>query len=391
MPPTPIPEPAAKAVVNTATMNVRSGPGTNYPITGRATRGTTFDITGRNAAGDWWQVCCVNSQNGWVVGRLVNISGNTSGVEVVSDVAPPPAPTAAPTRSRADATAGHQAGATPTSPPAATIFSQAGAELRDADDTNFNVVTFWGRLGRTAEVPITGGYRLRVSAPTGTIDAPFGSFWENAYSGYGSAEFRYNAKVELPRTAGSYRAVVIDGSGKEVSDPISGNLNDRTHDVILAGCAVRRWHGGTVVWATGHGRSGVTGTAMAVDHTLPTAVADPRGLERLHRLVREPLTRRWILAGLILAGLFLRLLQLDFQPLWWDEGYSVWFATHDLTTMALLTAQDIHPPLYYALLHGWIGLLGASPVALRLFSVVVSLPAIPLAYLVVRSCRARQR
>ena len=128
---------------------------------------------------------------------------------------------------------------------------------------------------------------------------------------------------------------------------------------------------------------------MAVDHTLPTAVADPRGLERLHRLVREPLTRRWILAGLILAGLFLRLLQLDFQPLWWDEGYSVWFATHDLTTMALLTAQDIHPPLYYALLHGWIGLLGPSPVVLRLFSVVVSLPAIPLAYLVVRSCRAR--
>ena len=235
VPPTPIPEPAAKAVVNTATMNVRSGPGTNYPITGRVTRGTTFDITGRNAAGDWWQVCCVNSQNGWVVGRLDNISGNTSGVEVVSDVAPPPAPTAAPTRAavptRPPAT---RPAPPPTSPPAATIFSQAGAELRDADDTNFNVVTFWGRLGRTAEVPITGGYRLRVSAPTGTIDAPFGSFWENAYSGYGSAEFRYNAKVELPRTAGSYRAVVIDGSGKEVSDPISGNLNDRTHDVILS-------------------------------------------------------------------------------------------------------------------------------------------------------------
>lgn len=83
--------------------------------------------------------------------------------------------------------------------------------------------------------------------------------------------------------------------------------------------------------------------------------------------------------------MFLRLLQLDFQPLWWDEGYSVWFATHTLVGMAALTAQDIHPPLYYALLHGWIQLLGPSPVALRLFSVVASLPAIPLAYLAVRS------
>ena len=38
--------------------------------------------------------------------------------------------------------------------------------------------------------------------------------------------------------------------------------------------------------------------------------------------------------------------------------------------MAALTAQDIHPPLYYALLHGWIGLFGAGPVGLRLLSVL---------------------
>lgn len=233
--PTPTPEPAAKAVVNTNTMNVRSGPGTNYPIVGRVPRGTTFDITGRNAAGDWWQVCCVNNQNGWVVGRLVNVSGNTGGVEVVGDVAPPPAPTAAPTRAVVPTRPRPTSAPTspPAPPPAAGIFSQAGAESRDADDTNFNLVTFWGRLGRATEPPATGGYRLRVSAPTGTSEASFGNVWEIAYSGYGSAEFRYNAKIELPRTAGAYRAVVIDGSGQEVSDPITGNLNDRTHDVIM--------------------------------------------------------------------------------------------------------------------------------------------------------------
>ena len=52
--------------------------------------------------------------------------------------------------------------------------------------------------------------------------------------------------------------------------------------------------------------------------------------------------------------------------------------------MAALTAQDIHPPLYYALLHGWAALLGTGPTALRLLSVVVGVLTIPLLYLVAR-------
>ena len=87
---------------------------------------------------------------------------------------------------------------------------------------------------------------------------------------------------------------------------------------------------------------------------------------------------------LIFLGLGLRLARLSFQPLWWDEGYSVWFATHPLTQMAALTAQDIHPPLYYALLHGWAAPLGTSPAALRLLSVAVGVLTIPLLYLVAR-------
>ncbi len=92
--------------------------------------------------------------------------------------------------------------------------------------------------------------------------------------------------------------------------------------------------------------------------------------------------RRYLLglAACVLLGLALRLVQLDFQPLWWDEGYSVWFATHPPAQMAALTAEDIHPPLYYALLHGWIGLLGARPVSLRLVSVLCGVLAIPAIY-----------
>ncbi|MGB8648976.1 MAG: glycosyltransferase family 39 protein, partial [Anaerolineae bacterium] len=80
----------------------------------------------------------------------------------------------------------------------------------------------------------------------------------------------------------------------------------------------------------------------------------------------------------------LRLIRLDFQPLWWDEGYSVFFATRDFLTMLARTAVDIHPPLYYALLQLWIPLFGKSDIALRLFSVLIGLAAIPLLYLLGR-------
>ena len=87
---------------------------------------------------------------------------------------------------------------------------------------------------------------------------------------------------------------------------------------------------------------------------------------------------------LMLIGLLLRAARLDFQPLWWDEGYSVWFATHPLAQMAALTARDIHPPLYYALLHLWIALWGPGPLALRSLSILFGMLTIPMAYLVGR-------
>jgi hypothetical protein len=58
-----------------------------------------------------------------------------------------------------------------------------------------------------------------------------------------------------------------------------------------------------------------------------------------------PDRRLWWLVGLLAAaGGGLRSLRLDWQPLWWDEGYSVYFATEPLARMLALTARDIHPP-----------------------------------------------
>lgn len=83
------------------------------------------------------------------------------------------------------------------------------------------------------------------------------------------------------------------------------------------------------------------------------------------------------LLGLLLAAGLVRGWRLAWQPLWWDEGYSVYFATEPLARMLRLTAQDIHPPLYYALLRGWLLLWGnAGPLALRSLSLLIGLLAV---------------
>ena len=99
--------------------------------------------------------------------------------------------------------------------------------------------------------------------------------------------------------------------------------------------------------------------------------------------------RRWgiphlVLWMLILLALGLRLARLAFQPLWWDEGWSLYFATTDLGAMLELTSVDIHPPLYYLLLHAWIGLFGSSVISVRLLSVLIGTATVPLLFAVGR-------
>ena len=87
-----------------------------------------------------------------------------------------------------------------------------------------------------------------------------------------------------------------------------------------------------------------------------------------------------VLSLLSLLALGLRLIRLSYQPLWWDEGWSLYFATTGIRNMLELTAVDIHPPLYYLLLHFWIRLFGPGVVSVRLLSVLVGTATVPLLY-----------
>ncbi|MFQ5611354.1 MAG: glycosyltransferase family 39 protein [Anaerolineae bacterium] len=83
---------------------------------------------------------------------------------------------------------------------------------------------------------------------------------------------------------------------------------------------------------------------------------------------------------LTLVGFALRVHRLDFQPLWGDEGWSFHFAALPAPELLASTAIDIHPPLYYLLLKGWLALAGNGPAPARLFSVLSGTLLIPLMY-----------
>ncbi len=97
------------------------------------------------------------------------------------------------------------------------------------------------------------------------------------------------------------------------------------------------------------------------------------------------LDHRRTLLVILLCAFALRLLNLTAQPLWYDEGWSVWFATSDLPTMAARTAADIHPPFYYALLHVWLALAGTGEFALRFCSVLIGVLTVACVYRLARA------
>lgn len=76
----------------------------------------------------------------------------------------------------------------------------------------------------------------------------------------------------------------------------------------------------------------------------------------------------------------LRLYRLEAQSLWADEGNSAAMALRDFYSIALHSAADIHPPLYYWLLKLWTILLGTSEWALRSLSVFLGVLLVALIY-----------
>ena len=97
------PTPAVAAPVATSTpsvcqatssvnVNVRGGPGTNYPAFGSLFAGTALNVVGRNSTSTWY-VVDYNGRQGWVANSVVNVTGPCASLPFIAD---PPTPTPLP-------------------------------------------------------------------------------------------------------------------------------------------------------------------------------------------------------------------------------------------------------------------------------------------------------
>ena len=66
----------------------------------------------------------------------------------------------------------------------------------------------------------------------------------------------------------------------------------------------------------------------------------------------------WLLLLVILAAFGLRVYRLDLQDIWWDEARNIDVAGRALAQIATAPELDIHPPVYFYLLHGWLAAAG---------------------------------
>jgi uncharacterized protein YgiM (DUF1202 family) len=127
--PTPVPSPTEAAqpgLQAVADVNIRGGPGTNYPVLGLLRAGQVAAVVGRSPDGGWWQILFPPNTGamGWVAGSYVQTNAAADTVPVVAPPPLSPTPTPPP------------APPTNTPPPSAEIsFTADSTELNQGQCT----------------------------------------------------------------------------------------------------------------------------------------------------------------------------------------------------------------------------------------------------------------
>jgi uncharacterized protein YraI len=162
--------------VTTTDLNVREGPGQEYPVLGLLPVTTQVEVSGKNLDGSWWQIVYPNGSagQGWIFAAFTRPS-NTENVPVVQTPVPP-TPTQTPTVSP---TATPSPTASPTTPPTVTLTPTPTAaapivEFR-ATETTVNpggCTTLQWHIEYVTAAYLSGGEfsNYGVTGPFGQID-----------------------------------------------------------------------------------------------------------------------------------------------------------------------------------------------------------------------------
>ena len=87
-----------------------------------------------------------------------------------------------------------------------------------------------------------------------------------------------------------------------------------------------------------------------------------------------------LLLFVLLASFGLRLYRLADKSVWWDEGLAAWSARQSLADIARWTSADVHPPLYFWMLHAWRLGSGEGEFGLRYLSVLIGVLTVAATY-----------
>lgn len=85
---------------------------------------------------------------------------------------------------------------------------------------------------------------------------------------------------------------------------------------------------------------------------------------------------------ILLLAAAVRMIGIDAESLWIDEGFTYYLTQYDDPLKMLFL--DVHPPLYFVLADGWVALTGITELAMRYFSVLPSVLSVAVIYQVAR-------
>lgn len=95
-------------------------------------------------------------------------------------------------------------------------------------------------------------------------------------------------------------------------------------------------------------------------------------------------TRTLVVLAILLISTALRLHHVTLPVIWLDEAFSALISHLPPEQILFHTARDVHPPLYYLILHYWMQGFGDAPLALRSFSVCAGVATVGIGMLLAR-------
>ncbi|MGC8838788.1 MAG: SH3 domain-containing protein [Anaerolineae bacterium] len=216
VPATPTPEPSPVVQVAVETLNVRQGPGTEYPRIGQVRQGDRLQVLARSPAGEWYLICCVGGQQGWVAVAYVRlVEGTTAAIPIATAI--PPTPVPRPTDTPAPPPTATSVPATPT-----PVYPFVAREVTGYPyDKPY--LTIKGKIWNDKTQKALAGYRLKVfrnGMDAGLSEVSWPGFSDATCPDCGDNR-KINVKYEYnPAGDAEWEVYLIDENGTRVSESV---------------------------------------------------------------------------------------------------------------------------------------------------------------------------